>query len=124
MSRRTGSNAFGPIPRARIAPIFDSSRLPKLKFLDRLAAELKAAQLKRAELLATGTELSALVAHLKSRAEAEQWSQRELAQRLGLSWGTWQRICHSAIDPIEWLPKVRAAAGRLDVNRQPEEASA
>lgn len=46
--------------------------------------------------------------------EKQRWSQRDLAGKLGLSWGTFRRIRDLEISPAAWLSKIESALARLN----------
>jgi hypothetical protein len=110
---KIGPNGFGPVPRARIAAIFDKSKTPKLKFLDKLIAEHHAVIVRRDARQTKAEELSGLVSALKEKAETEQWSGRELASKIGFPWSTWHRISAGRVNAADYLPKLRSAALRI-----------
>ena len=112
-TRPTVPNGNGPLPRARLTQILAPSHTPNLKLLDKLIAEQRAHDASRQNLLTDSAELSKVIAVLQSKAKAEEWSQRELAAKVGLSKSTWHRICKGHVAPAEYLPRLRSAAARL-----------
>ena len=53
--------------------------------------------------------LAGAVARLQAHAESQEWSQRKLAARVGLSWGGWLRCRAGVVSPRAWLPRLAAA---------------
>jgi hypothetical protein len=111
---KNGARRFAPVPRAKFGALFDLSKTPRLKFLDKLCAEHRTREQSRSLTEQHCAEVSALVTALNERAELEGWSQRELAKRAALSWRTWGRIRSGQVNAAEWLPKLRAAVARLN----------
>lgn len=62
---------------------------------------------------AAQAQLQTMVAQLLQRAEREKWSERELLVRIVIQRGTFYRLRHQQINPLKWLPKLKAAAARL-----------
>jgi len=96
-----------------LAQILAPSYCPEIKFVNKVIAEQKAFDASRQNLLTDSAELSKVIAALKSKAEAEQWSQRELADKIGLPVSTWRWVCNGSAKPAEWLPRLRRAAARI-----------
>lgn len=63
------------------------------------------------------SEFAALVQKFLDHARDEEWSQRQLCQRVGFPSRTWRRIRDGEapflLNIAEWLPKLRSAAARL-----------
>jgi hypothetical protein len=108
----TDKNVARALPRplcARIRLAITESEAAKLGILDRWqAAQLRQAKraLKQAWLAG---EFQRSVEALLQRAATEEWSQRKLAMRAGLSFRSWRRIRDRNVNPAAWLPKLRAA---------------
>lgn len=64
-------------------------------------------------------ELKTSVTRLLTHAQTEQLSQRQIAKRAGLTWGTWLRIRDGLADPVAWLPKLRAALAGVQASACP-----
>ena len=60
-------------------------------------------------LTAAVAALAGAVARLQAHAESQEWSQRKLAARVGLSWGGWLRCRAGVVSPRAWLPRLAAA---------------
>jgi hypothetical protein len=59
--------------------------------------------------------LNEAIAVLLAKAAAEQWSQRQLAARIGIPETTFRRIRDQQVDAMVWLPKVSAALARINI---------
>lgn len=59
-------------------------------------------------------ERRSLVQLIQARAEAENWSWREVSRRAGLSRTTLTRAVHGKINLAVWLPQLRTVAARLN----------
>lgn len=113
LSRPSGPNRNGPLCSARVAQILAPGHSLKLTFLDQLLAEQKQFEASRAQSAGQFAALSELVAKIQDRATGEEWSQREVCARLGITRTSWQRLCAGQVNPAEWLPRLRDAATRL-----------
>lgn len=113
LSRLSGPNRNGPLSRARLAHILAPGYSQKLKFLDKLIAEQKNFEANRAQAAGQSAALVRIVATVQDKAAREEWSQREVCARLGLTRTSWQRLCAGHVNPAEWLPRLRDAAHRL-----------
>ena len=51
-----------------------------------------------------------------AKASREEWSVRQLAEKIGFSARTWSRILSGRADLKVWLPKLREAATHLNLN--------
>jgi hypothetical protein len=80
-----------------------------------LAREIAANALavKRTE---TESEFQRSVCALQEKADADDWSARELSRRAGLSLRTWGRIRAGRVNSETWLPKLRAAVAILKIS--------
>jgi ribosome-binding protein aMBF1 (putative translation factor) len=78
-------------------------------YLSRLLAESRA----HAARIAAAAELQRSVDTLLTRAQTEEWSQRELARRAGIPETTLRRLRHGKADPLTWLPRIHPALARL-----------
>jgi ribosome-binding protein aMBF1 (putative translation factor) len=57
--------------------------------------------------------LDGLVRQLLAKAEQEDWSQRKLAAKIGITPRTFRRIRAGQVHPSTWLPKIESAVFRL-----------
>lgn len=114
LSRPSAASRFAPLSRAKARAILAPCK--PLKLLSKLIGEQKAFDARQARTHAAAADISSLVAAIQSKAEREEWSQRELVQHSGLSARSWRRVCRGAVNPSEWLSKLRTAAARLHLN--------
>ncbi len=104
---KSGPNANGPALRARIRAALDESRVQIPAIVTRLIREQVEFNRRAAHQASLAGELKGLISRLQDRAKSENWSERQLARKLGLSRSTWQRIRNLQINPGDWLPQLR-----------------
>jgi hypothetical protein len=115
LSRPSGPNRNGPGCSARMAAVLASSNQSKLTWLAKLITEQQQFNDRQAVIQNATGEVAFVVAALQAKAEAEEWSERKLAAKVGLPRTTWQRVCSGGVPAPEWLPKLREACTRLHV---------
>lgn len=101
--------------RPTVAFRLTESQAEKYGLGDRWRAALKRRQEIAARKASIQNQLQGAVLRLLAHAEAEQISQREMTRKAGLSWGSFRRCRDGKADPIIWLPKLEAAAARLQI---------
>jgi ribosome-binding protein aMBF1 (putative translation factor) len=94
--------------RSTVTLRFTESEAIKHGLLDRWQAVMRRREARAKKIQDASEQLSALVSGLLQRAEAERWSQRTLAKKIGIPETTFRRIRAQQVDPFLWLPKLRA----------------
>lgn len=101
-------------PRVRLA--ISESEAVKIGMLDRWRAALRRRERRQRKKAAAAADLQRSVAELLQRAQAQGWSQRKLAAKADIARTTFRRVLNLQVNPKAWLPKVRAAVSRLELN--------
>ena len=114
VGRQIGPRAVAQPSGARVRLSITKSEARKAGVLDRWQAAHERHEQKAQRRATAAVELHLSVLKLLQHAEAQEWSQRELARRAGLSWGAFRRCRDGQIDPTTWLPKLHAALSKLN----------
>jgi ribosome-binding protein aMBF1 (putative translation factor) len=114
LTRVTAANALPRPLEARARLAITESEAAKIGILDRWRAAMDRRQERQAKKITTTTHLNDCLADLLRKAQAEGWSQRQLALKIEIPDRTFRRIRKQQIDASVWLPKLTAALERLN----------
>lgn len=99
---------------ARVTFRLTGSEAAKFGLLDRWRAAVERRRQREAQKRAALVQFAETVSSLLAKAAAAQWSQRQLAAKIGIPETTFRRIKNQKVKPLVWLPKVEAALASLN----------
>lgn len=111
----TAPNAVARPSGARVALKITESEAARCGLLDRWQAAMQRRRKREQKIKQVLALLNGFISRLLAKAKTEEWSQRELAAKIGIPETTFRRIRGHAVNPLVWLPKIEAAAARLNL---------
>lgn len=117
MTLETAPKAVAQPQRAVVAFRFTESEAAKYGLLARWQSARQRRQRRDEKRRQAQDRLSSSISRLIAKAEAEQWSQRQLAAKIGVPETTFRRIRDQKVHPLTWLPRIEAALARLDATQ-------
>lgn len=99
--------------RAGIRHALDFSRVPKSGFVEQQIARHREFHSRQESKAEVQSRLQSALDQLRTIASSQEWSQRELAGKLGIRESTFRFIKRGLADPDFWLPRLEAAVARL-----------
>ena len=113
MTPKSAADGFAAGLRAGIRRALDVSRVPNSGFVARQIAIHREFQTRQTKKSTIATQLKEVCIALEGVAEAESWSGRKLAAKIGITDRTWRRIKSGHADGASYLPWLEAAVARL-----------
>ena len=109
----TAPNAVAQTGEPLVAFRLTQSEAAKHGLLERWQAAMKRRAKRTQKKQTAFLRLNESLVKLLARAETEEWSQRKLAEKIGIPETTFRRIRANQVNPFVWLPKIESAAFRL-----------
>lgn len=113
LTPESAADGFAAGLRRGIRRALDVSRIPESQFVNRQIAIHREFQSRQTKKSTIATQLKEVCIRLEGVAEAERWSGRKLAAKIGITDRTWRRIKSGHVDGADYLPWLEAAVARL-----------